>query len=197
MGYTHSWNRPQIINPETFQAIGKDFLHILPTVEALGAPLANSWGHEEPEIGPEFIGFNGVHHCGHTKNTAIRLPWPAPDAKGIGSNEGLTGTLPHRTCNGDCSYESFWFRRSLQSDDPTYMPDSFCKTNFRPYDLAVTAFLVIAKHHLRDEITVETDGDHPQWEDAFELCQGELDYGSEFHIVRVGTTRTLREAVCE
>lgn len=41
-----------------------------------------------------------------------------------------------------------------------------CKTAFRPYDLALTAFLLIAQHHLGSEKVVRSDGEQAQWEDA-------------------------------
>jgi hypothetical protein len=58
----------------------------------------------------------------------------------------------------------------------------FCKTAFRPYDMAVTACLVIAKHYLQDRIVVRSDGDDDQWQDAKWLCQIELGYGLDFHL---------------
>ena len=150
MGYTHSWNRRQIIEPASFNTICKDLLALLSALEVTGAPLADAYGRGEPEIGPEFIGFNGVACCGHARNADIQVPWPARDAHGIGDNAGLGGTLPYRTCNGDCSYESVWFERCQESESADGRVGGFCKTAFRPYDLAVTAFLVIARHHLGD-----------------------------------------------
>ena len=180
MGYTHSWNRPQIIEPATFNSIGKDLLALLPALEAAGSPLADAYGREEPAIGPEFIGFNGVACCGHAKNGDIQVPWPAKDAHGIGDNAGVGGTLPYRTCNGDCSYESVWFERCQKAGTEDGIAGGFCKTAFRPYDLAVTAFLVIAKHHLETRFEVQTDGEHCHWADAFALCQAVLGYGAGY-----------------
>ena len=53
MGYTHYWNRPQIIQPSAFSAIGNDLERLLPALESAGAPLANPYGRELPEIGSE------------------------------------------------------------------------------------------------------------------------------------------------
>ena len=113
MGYTHNWYRPQVISASTFNAIAEDFQKIVPALEAAGSPIANAYGLEEPEFTPESIRFNGVRHCGHMRqNPEVRLPWPGNGASGIGDNTGiLSGTLPFRTCNGDCSYESVWFDR--------------------------------------------------------------------------------------
>ena len=56
----------------------------------------------------------------------------------------------------------------------------FCKTQYRPYDLDVIAFLIIARKHLGDHILVSSDGDDEQWAPARELCQTHLGYGNEF-----------------
>ena len=57
-----------------------------------------------------------------------------------------------------------------------------CKTAFRPYDVAVTAFLVIAKHYLGDKIIVHSDGEMDGWKDAMNLCQDVLGYGKSFRL---------------
>lgn len=185
MGYTHNWYRPRTIAPATFQAIAEDFQQVLPALEAAGSPIANADGVEEPEFTPEHIHFNRVRFCGHTFNPNVRLPWPGKEASGIGDNTGLGGTLPFRTCNGDCTYESVWFERSVGDD---YRHDNglcggFCKTAFRPYDLAVTVFLLIVKHHLGPDFRIDTDGEAKQWEDAQRLCQAELGYSLSFEEV--------------
>ena len=195
MGNTHYWNRPQIIQPATFNAIGNDLERLLPTLEAAGAPLANPYGREEAEIRPEFIGFNGVACCGHDKNPNVRLPWPQDDAYGIGNNRDVAGNLPYRTCNGDCSYESVWFERCAPDDECDGRTRGFCKTNYRPYDLAVMTFLVIAQRHLGEGLTVETDGNACHWAEAFALCQMHLGYGAGYHF-HAGKLRICEEALC-
>lgn len=186
MGYTHSWSRPQVISPAAFHAITADFQQVMPALETAGSPIANAHGLEEPEFAPDHIRFNGVRHCGHAPNPEVRLPWPGNGAGGIGSNVGITsGTLSFRTCNGDCSYESVWFDRCIDTEwtDEDGTSSSFCKTAFRPYDLALTVFLLIAKQHLGREFRIKTDGEAAQWEDAQRLCQAELDYSLSFEEV--------------
>ena len=195
MGYTHYWNRPQTIHPTAFNAIANDLFALLPALERAGAPLANAYGREQPEIGPELIGFNGVECCGHAKNPDVRLPWPKNDAHGVGSNEGIGGNLPYRTCNGNCSYESVWFERCSSEDNEDGRVSGFCKTSFRPYDLAATAFLVIARHHLGSSLQVQTDGTSTHWADAFALCQAELGYGAGFSFHN-GQLACTWEALC-
>lgn len=186
MGYTHNWYRPQTITPATFHAITEDFQHVLPALEVAGSPIANADGVEEPEFTAEYIHFNGVRFCGHGKNPQIRLPWPAAQAGGIGDNAAITsGTLPYRTCNGECTYESVWFERCVQDE---YRHDNglcggFCKTAFRPYDLAVTVFLLIVKHRLGNEFHIDTDGEAKQWEDAQRLCLAGLGYSLSYEEV--------------
>ena len=58
----------------------------------------------------------------------------------------------------------------------------FCctKTAYKPYDLAVTVCLVIAKHHLGEDIIVSSDGHMENWHEAIQLCHKFLGYGMEF-----------------
>jgi hypothetical protein len=59
----------------------------------------------------------------------------------------------------------------------------YTKTGFRPYDIAVTAMLLIAKRHLKTQMVVHSNGSDAQWADAKELCQKHLGYGAWFGIV--------------
>jgi hypothetical protein len=51
------------------------------------------------------------------------------------------------------------------------------KTGFRPYDVAVTAALLIAKRYLGDRFAVHSNGSEAQWSDAKRLFQTILGYG--------------------
>ena len=55
-----------------------------------------------------------------------------------------------------------------------------CKTAYKPYDLAVTICLVIAKHYLKNDITISSDGNITHWQEAMQLCQHFLGYGEDF-----------------
>jgi len=46
---------------------------------------------------------------------------------------------------------------------------TFCKTAAKPYDLAVTACLLIYKHHSPDTMILSSDGDDEDWVDAKKL----------------------------
>jgi len=195
MGYTHYWYQGKEIREETFQAIKEDFRKLLPVFESYGILLADGLGHNDPVLNDNEIIFNGKEKCGHPENHNLGLTWPMPDAGGVGNSDTadvgtwLAGsTLYTRCCNGDCSYETFYFPRVVRRDD--YIVDGFafgsCKTAFRPYDVAVTAFLVIAKHHLGNEIRVKSDGEDPNWFDAKQICQMELGYGMGFTLGKEG-----------
>lgn len=52
---------------------------------------------------------------------------------------------------GEQSHETFIFTRGPQ--------DTFCKTAYKPYDVAVVAVLLLAKRHFKGLISVWSDGD--------------------------------------
>ena len=87
--------------------------------------------------------------------------------------------LKHRTCDGNCSYETFKFatapRLALTRCALARYSDS-CKTAFRHYDLAVQCVLLIAKHYLKDRIQVWSGGSDYHWNDARLLCYVHLSY---------------------
>ena len=62
----------------------------------------------------------------------------------------------------------------------------FTKTAYKPYDLAVTVALVIAKHHLKEQIVIRSDGNMENWHEAMQLCHHFLGYGMGFCIEKNG-----------
>ena len=196
MGYTHYWYRPLTIPARIFQGIRSDFDRLILPLADSGVHLAGGLGEDLPVITNDDIRFNGVRLCGHPKNDAIGISHPSDDACGIGSSEnavqdgssGMITRIKHRCCNGSCSYETFNLPRCLQLDDEQPpgadgLYFGFTKTAFRPYDVAVTAALLIAKRNLKDQFVVHSDGMDRQWLDAKRLCQGALGYGDWFGIV--------------
>jgi hypothetical protein len=59
----------------------------------------------------------------------------------------------------------------------------WCKTAFKPYDVAVTAALLIAKHHCGEKIEITSCGSDVHWWDAKLICQRILGYGASFRFV--------------
>ena len=196
MGYTHYWYREKTIDPETFSKIVSDFQKLLPLFKALDIQLAGGMGDGEPDFTDEKIWFNGKTNCGHTEAN-LGIAWPsdgptkfgtAPDANGAFDGTWFAGVkLNQRACGGDCSHETFAFLREMglqdwdkPKADGKYF--AFCKTAFKPYDLAVNACLIIIKHYLGDKVDVSSDGEMKDWQDAMGICENAFGYGKDFKV---------------
>lgn len=197
MGYNHYWMRDEEIEAEAFSRVVADFRQCVLALHDLGVQLAGRMGEGLPQIDQDGIAFNGLMNCGHPKNEDICIPFPSAEASGVGdSADAIVGNwfigvqLRRRTCNGDCSYEPFIFDRIAEEpkpdqDDPYLRTFEYCKTGFRPYDLAVQCALLIGKHHLRDRFTVTSGGSDWHWNDARRLCYLHLGYPlNEFKLLR-------------
>ncbi len=193
MGYTHYWKREKEIDQKDFVNIVDDFRRILPKIQEAGVILADGHGQGQPVISYDRVWFNGSSKCGHPKNEAITIPWPTKNAGGIANpfiedaqkGHWFAGAeIEKRVCDGDCSYEIFLFDRILNLSDYSEPENGryfdCTKTAFRPYDLAVITFLIIAKHYLKEKIKVSSDGEDCHWFDGKMLCQMELGYGLRF-----------------
>jgi hypothetical protein len=204
MGYTHYAYRQKEIDAAKFAAIRKDFEKLIIALDDMDVRLGDGHGENLPVLTDDAIIFNGLANCGHRKDKSIVIPWPSRDAVGgvnatAEPNDGtwFAGTILNtRTCDGDCSYETLYFPRKFP-DNYYFQPDEerpdlfffCCKTAYRPYDIAVTAFLIVAKHHLGDDIKVSSDGEDRDWYDAKQLCQLHLGYGVDYEIADVGLVR--------
>jgi len=126
----------------------------------------------------------GENHVATAANTGARNATGDSD---VGGTWFAGCKLNARTCDGDCSHESFQFPR-VWTDLPGWKREDakdglyfeFTKTAYKPYDLLVCAALVIADHHLKAAIRVSSDGTLNQWADARALCQAVLGYGQDF-----------------
>jgi hypothetical protein len=208
MGYTHYWHREPEISAEVFKQIVADFKKLVPVLQENGVPLAGPFGKGKPKLTASLISFNGPEACGHPKNSSVSIPWPSSQAGGVApSNQAVDGTwfagatLESRCCNGDCSYETCYIERVMKPDG-WQTPEngkyfSFCKTAFRPYDIAVTALLVVCKKHLGDAFVASSDGEDQHWFDGKMLCQTVLGYGLEFELTRDGGLELATSAVGE
>jgi len=185
MGYYHSWEqRISDSHPEAFVAIRADFEKLILPLADLGCPIAGPDGTGVPEITDNYIQFNGVRHCGHEKVEGPVVVFPTKFACGI--DRSATSRLidtpimmtfaTKRRRDGECCHDDFWLSK--------HNPNGFCKTAFKPYDLAVTAALLIAKHHWREKIEVTSCGSEVHWSDAKLVCDLVLGYGASFQFVR-------------
>lgn len=197
MGYTHYWYREPKIAQAAFDNIVTDFSKLVPVLAQHGVPLAGPLGTGGPVLSAKEISFNGKSQCGHPKNSSVSIPWPSKKAGGVApSDKAVDGqwfagaTLESRCCDGDCNYETCHIGRTQKPNewerkDPTHKGKVFncCKTAFRPYDIAVTALLIICKHHLGDKFVASSDGEDQHWFDGKMLCQTVLDYGLQYILV--------------
>lgn len=88
---------------------------------------------------------------------------------------------------GDDGHETFYLpkvytRKMPSSLSHLNLPFQFCKTARKPYDINVCCCLIIAKHHLGDDIRVNSDGSLNDWKEAMEKCQEHLGYGAYFYL---------------
>jgi hypothetical protein len=75
------------------------------------------------------------------------------------SASGLVTKIKHRCCSGRCSHEAFLFPKASgaghkpveEERDTKGLTFYWTKTAFKPYDIAVTAGLLIAKRYLYDQ----------------------------------------------
>jgi len=197
MGYTHYYSRIADLDRELFKEVVKDFRKVNPVFEHVGFKLGNAFGEDVPTLAFHEISFNGLSACGHKKQD-VGLVWPTENASGVQmmkkgqQAESLDGKwfagnmATERVCSGDCSYESFSLEQYVTRDSlPDYRKDdpyifNCTKTNYRPYDLAVQVCLIIASHHLGQQIRVTSDGESVHWDDARQFCQNFLGYGADF-----------------
>ena len=181
MGYCHHWQGFFDGDPATFTAIRADFEKLILPLADAGCFLAGPSGTGLPEITEDYIAFNGLRHCGHESVEGPVVVYPAETANGIatGTNKlmqaGFLAFTTSRRCDGHCCHDSFVLRKRPGME--------FVKTAFKPYDLAVTAALLIAKRYWGEQIEIRTDGAEAQWSDAKRLCQAHLGYGDSFRIV--------------
>ncbi len=135
MGYTHYWKRPRNNSgsPEMFGRLALDVKKIIKQAELDGIRIRNAYGEGEPEFNEAYFGING-------------------DASAF-SDDGR-----------DLAHESFVWEgiptiKEWRKDEPESF--DFCKTNYKPYDVVVTAILIRAKHIYGDCVSISSDGD---WE---------------------------------
>lgn len=192
MGYSHYYHRAPGLDAARFTALVVDARAIARALAERGIRLAGADGTGEATFDGDEIAFNGPLECGHAGVVIAGTPWPSPDAHGLAGASPLAVVeevaftlLPARVCNGDCSCEPFSLPRVLRAR-PTQLLDEdglvfdSCKTAFRPYDLAVTAVLIAAKHHLGEQIAIRSDGEAAQWTDAQALCDRLFGYGKRY-----------------
>lgn len=167
MGYTHHYYVERAYDPGTFGKVASDFKRLLPELKRNGVDLAGVVGGVEPSIGSRLIQFNGARG-------AACEPFRLEQATG-----GRHGRPVCRVTR---------FRGFDTGEHDTSPPDIvgkyhlYTKTEHLPYDLAVMACLIIAKHYLGQGIVVCSDGSEEKWAPARRLCEDHFGYGGGFRL---------------
>lgn len=156
MGYTHYYSVSPKFDSKLFLKVVNDFKKLLKPISDKGIVLANGMGEGEVILEPTQICFNGVGELAH-ETFLLEQQLVTVMTRRDGSQYSLD---PH--------------------EDGKYF--QFTKTAYKPYDIAVTACLVIAKHHLGDKIQISSDGNDSEWNDGKKLCQKVLGYGQDFKL---------------
>ena len=162
-------------------AVAADFKKARPHIEAAaGIRLAGPDGAGSAEISAKGILFNGPADCGHPEGViaAIRSITASGSCQGgqVVVDQPKDLVAPG-TCDGDCSFETFLLspKVAVRRDDG-WRSDSVA-TGRLPYDLAVTACLIIAKRHYGADLRVRSDGETNDWAGAARVVKAALGYG--------------------
>lgn len=191
-GFTHYYYREKELDKHCFKLFSLDCKKVIKALELI-VPIAGGNGSGLPKINVNEVWLNGVRECGH-KQRDLGITWASDNSGGISlattkdENTGLESdlqgswfagaTLNQRTCDGDCSHETFMIKRVVYDKTPAQDGKVFdcCKTAYKPYDLVVMCCLLLAKKHFGDSIIIKSDGTLNQWKDAFYTINKLFDY---------------------
>ncbi len=182
MPYAHMWRRAPELSRDGFRKAAEDIKLIIERATDMGLRIAGPTGHGKPELSENTVAFNGDRECKH-RYFDFGEPWPTDTAEGV-SNDNAVAPEPYwsgeylttRHCHGgSCAQGPFVIDRIFMSRHWTRREEKgyFCKceTQFKPYDLIVTAALIRLKENLADEIFLNSDGHEQAFEDAKRLCR--------------------------
>lgn len=190
MGYAHYWRRSPDLTPAHFAKAMEDIQAILAAVAERHVQIAGPTGYGKPELSETIIAFNGARDCGH-RYRDLGSPWPSPTSAGVeATTKPVVGPwfsgalLETRVCGGNCSAAPFFVDRKFQTREWDQLEHGryfqHCITDFKPYDLAVTASLIRLKERLGDDFVVTSDGREKGFEDAKLLCRELFGWNQRF-----------------
>ncbi len=194
MPYSHIWRRAPELDRLRFSKAVEDIKLILSRVGELGLFVAGPTGIGKPEITDRTIALNGSRDCGH-RFFDFGEPWPSDTAEGF-QNDNAVSEVPYwsgeylntRVCHGgSCAQGPFIVDRVFMARHWTPLEKGgyFCKceTQFKPYDLIVTASLIRLKEHLHDQVFLSwQDGQERGYADAKRLCRELFGWPSHFEL---------------
>ena len=144
MGYTHYWKRPRnnAGSAYMFGLLALDAKKIIAQAEQDGIRIRNGQGEGEPEFNEAYFSING-HASHYVEGRDL--------AHETFCWEGIPSISEHR------------------KDEPETF--DFCKTNYKPYDVVVTAILIRAKHIYGSCVSISSDGDWQDWQAGRKMYQ--------------------------
>lgn len=155
MGYTHYFSKPKTIQAATWKKLTAD-------VSTVIANLPKKAIHTEYKWDAATSTSSRIEHkvklalCGKEDQRGSK---PIVDSKMIYFNGAGSKKF-------DLGHETFAIARVGGSGDF----GNFCKTARKPYDLAVCAALILLAYHV-PKATVSSDGDHKNWQPAYDLVK--------------------------
>lgn len=200
MGYTHYATRTKKDHDvETWKKFVADCKYLYKHMPAhslsaggyhANAPLMlNGCGaFEKPQFTASRIHFNGT---GATKR---ELKTGEHNGKPYKYWEDVLEGVPQE--HQDLGHETFVLQRKQWRDkygeNTGNTLFSFCKTARKPYDLMVTACLILYKYYFKQDVEIGSDGDEEDWREAFLFIADTLPHGAE-----VGTEMVLSNTLFE
>jgi hypothetical protein len=182
MPYSHMWRRAPELDRSGFDKAVEDVKLIIERASEMGLLIAGPTGYGRPELTRQTIAFNGIRDCGH-RFFDYGEPWPSDTAEGFQNDNAVSDIaywsgehLNTRVCHGgSCALFPFIVDRVFMPKHWTPLERggyfSKCETQFKPYDLIVTAALIRLKEHLHDEVFINSDGREKAFDDAKRLCR--------------------------
>lgn len=156
MTYAHSLSRPTNFDPDLFALWSKDCQWIVAYSRTIGLKLAGPDGTGRPTVNEAEVLFNGREHCRHYR-----------------SHDSAPRVL-QRTCRGRCAHDSFSIERDYDGFSSADRYGARCHdrvaTALKPYDIAVTASLLMLAHRFGDAVRIASDGGPVRWVDGQQLA---------------------------
>lgn len=169
MGYEHYWKRPPALDPVTFEAWAHDVQRV---VDALPeGTVCGPDGREKPNITSTSVSFNGnermsTHrdwYIARVRATGLAAQATSAEQSMPISDAGVPLVISQRRSDGSFL---LWSR----ADGRGWLWEA-CKTRGKPYDVAVTASLILFAHHFPDSCRVSSDGNMHDWQPGLELAE--------------------------
>jgi hypothetical protein len=107
------------------------------------------------------------------KNDGFQLAgWNGHDEPIINDNEISFNGKDNDSCESIIIYNKYNYNHPITEN---YYSD-FCKTARKPYDIVVQMVLLIFKHHIQNDIIINSDGNDTDWINAIELTKEIFNY---------------------